>query len=134
MLDYYIGVLIIILAIPTMIKPIKRKLLPNTVTYQKYLGDSGTGDTYDTIATLQFVALQTRRVKQVTTNGLIAVSNATLFVDAYNSLVDDEQVSDDLLTVKSKVSCNGIDYIVTDVEAFDYELNKGIHHWEVTLL
>jgi len=117
-----------------MIKPIKRKLLPNTVTYQKYLGDTGTGDSYDTIATLKFVALQRKKVIRTTASGIITVSNAVLFIDAYNSTLDGEPITNDMLAIKSKIIFDNTNYVVTDIETFDYELDKGIHHWELTLL
>lgn len=117
-----------------MIKPIKKKLLPNTATYQKYLGDSAYGDTYDTVATLTNVAIQLKKVKQSTANGLITVASGLLVIDKYYSKLGSETITNDDITIKSKVTYNDIDYTIIDVEGLDYELGQGYHHWEVTLI
>ena len=114
-----------------MIKPIKKKNLPNTILYEKYLGDTGTGDTFDTQKTITNVALQEKKTRVATQDGFIIIGKGIVFVDAKNSLVDDATVTNDLFVEKSRVIFNNKTYIVKDIENLDYESGKGIHHWEL---
>lgn len=116
-----------------MFKPIKKKWLPNTLDYYKWLGDSGEGDTYDTKKILDYVAFQ-NSIKRVATNdGYIKVSEGVLIIDAKNSKMDNNTVTSDMFNANDKVIFKDRTYRVEDVEALDCCNNEDIHHWEVTL-
>jgi len=114
-----------------LIKPIPKKLLPNTILYKKYLGDSGTGDAFDTQKTITNVAFQEKKTRTAKQDGFIIIGKGTVFVDAKNSLVDDAAVTNDLFVEKSRIIFNSKTYIIKEIENLDYESGRGIHHWEL---
>jgi len=132
-------------------------MLPNKVQLQKFVADTGTGSSYNAPVTLDYVALQMKRTYQNNGSGNILVGNAVLFIDAKHTLIEYDGVwypsekvlpssklypvgngyivklEDSLISIGSKITYLDKEYFITDVEQFDYERGKGVHHWEVIL-
>jgi len=115
-----------------LIRPIPKKHLPNTVTYRKIIYTK-TADTFDTDVTLNFVALQEKKIRKSVADGFVIVGNAVLFVDAKNSNVDGSAITNDLFVENSEIDFNDKTYTIQEIENLDYDRGKGIHHWELIL-
>ena len=110
-----------------MIKPIPKRLLPHSCTYQKYLGNTGEGDEWDDEITLNYVKIEQKMQLKVTSNGREVIGNAKMFYDLTNSKgLTSEPVENSI------INFNGKDYriVSTDSLSPDY---ANVHHYEVLL-
>lgn len=110
-----------------MIKPIPKKLLPNSVTYKKYLEDIGEGSSLATPLTLNNVKIDEQKVLIRGLGGVEVVGNATLFYDLTNS-----SGLTDVPINESKITFDGKEYTIKDVDIL--RENSDIpHHYEILL-
>lgn len=110
-----------------MIKPIPKRLLPNSCIYKKYLGNTGEGDEWGADTPLKFVKVEEKTQLRVTSNGREIVGNARLFYDLTNSNgLNEEPVQN------SKIIFNDKEYRVVDSDILRGEQNIP-HHYEVLL-
>lgn len=119
-----------------MLKPIRRKILPNTISYKKYIQDSETGASFENEITIKHTAFQLKKVMTPMNDGLTTIANAIIFIDAHNSLIveTNEKPTNELFTENSEVIYNNNTYIVKEVQGLDYENDNGVHHWELIVL
>lgn len=110
-----------------MIKPIPKRLLPNSCIYKSYLGNSGEGDEWGTDVSLKFVKIEEKMQLKVTSNGREVVGNARLFYDLTNS-----QGLTDKPIKNSKIIFNNHEYRVVDTDVLRGEEDSP-HHYEVML-
>ena len=110
-----------------MIKPIPKRLLPNSCIYKKYLGNTGEGDKWEIDTSLNFVKIEEKTQLKVTSNGREIVGNARLFYDLTNSEgLTSEPVQN------SKIIFNDKEYRVVDSDILRGDQDTP-HHYEVLL-
>lgn len=110
-----------------MIKPIPKKMLPNSATYQKYLSDTGEGTLYGTSVTLANVKVDEQKQFNYTSNGKEVVGNGMLFYDLVNSSgLTTEPVNESLITF------NGKTYTIKNTDILRANDNTP-HHYEILL-
>lgn len=110
-----------------MIRPIPKKMLPNSVTYQKYLSDTGEGTLYGTSTTLAFVKVDEQKQFQYTSNGKEVVGNGMLFYDLTNSTgLTEQPVNESLITF------NGKTYTIKNTDILRAN-DETPHHYEILL-
>lgn len=110
-----------------MIKPIPKKLLPNSCTYAEYIKDTGEGSLLKTSVTLSNVKIDEQKQFSYTSNGKEVVGNAILFYDLVNSAgLTAEPINE------SKIVFNGKTYTIKDVDILRAYENAP-HHYEILL-
>lgn len=110
-----------------MIKPIPKRLLPNSCIYKKHLGNTGEGDKWEEDTLINHVKIEEKKQLKVTSNGREIVGNARLFYDLTNSSgLTDKPIQN------SKIVYNDHEYRVIDTDVLCGE--RAIpHHYEVML-
>lgn len=110
-----------------MIKPIPKRLLPNSCTYRQYLGNKGEGDEWDNPVSLNFIKIGQKLQFTVNSNGREIVGNAKLFYDCVNSngLTEVPKLNDIIIF-------DGREYKVFDTEILR-ATSITPHHYEVIL-
>lgn len=110
-----------------MIKPIPKKMLPNSVSYEEYKEDTGEGSSYKTAVALNYVKIDEQKQLSYTTNGKEVVGNGMLFYDLVNSTG---------LTTKpvneSKITFDGKIYTIKNTDILRANDNTP-HHYEILL-
>ena len=110
-----------------MIKPIPKRMLPNSATYEEYVADTGEGSSYKTPITLDHIKVDEQTQFSYSSNGKEIVGNGMIFYDLTNSSG---------LTAKpvneSKITFNGKTYTVKDTDILRAN-DKTPHHYEVLL-
>lgn len=102
-------------------------MLPNKVTYQKYLSDDGEGSSYAEPVELNYVKIEEQKQLVFTSNGTELVGNAMLFYDLVNSTgLDNKPANESLITFEDRV------YKVDDTDILRGNSNKP-HHYEIKL-
>lgn len=108
-------------------RPIPKKMLPNKVTYQKYLSDDGEGSSYADPVTLDHVKIDEQKQIVYTSNGAELVGNAMLFYDLVNSTgLDEKPVNESLIIFEDRT------YTVVDTDILRGNSNTP-HHYEIKL-
>jgi hypothetical protein len=108
-------------------KPIPKRMLVNSVTYEEYVNDTGEGSYYKTPVTLSNVKIDEQKQFSYTNNGKEIVGNAMLFYDLTNSSgLTNSPVNE------SKITFNGKTYTVKDTDILRAN-NSTPHHYEVLL-
>jgi hypothetical protein len=107
-------------------KAIPKKLLPNTVTYKKYLGDTGEGTSFDTVVSLLNVKVDDVKKVIVTKDNTELVGNALMFYDCINSTG-----LTTIPTENSIITFNTHEYRIIDVETL--YIKSTPHHYEILL-
>ena len=110
-----------------MIKPIPKRLLPHSVLYKEYLGNTGEGDEWGEETPLSFIKIEEKNQIKVTSNGREIVGNARMFYDLTNSdgLID-KPVENSIINFNDKT------YKVVDVDTLCPDTSYP-HHYEVLL-
>ena len=110
-----------------MIKPIPKRMLVNSATYEEYVADMGEGSSYKTSVTINDIKIDEQTQFSYSSNGKEIVGNAMLFYDLTNSSG---------LTAKpvneSKITFNGKTYTIKDTDILRANDNTP-HHYEVLL-
>ena len=108
-------------------KPIPKRMLPNSVSYKAYLGDAGEGVSFSSPVTLKNVKVEERQQFRYISNGRELVGNALMFYDLVNSSgLNDKPIPE------SEVIFNGRTYVVVDTDVL--RANSDVpHHYEVLL-
>lgn len=107
--------------------PIPKRLLPQIVKYEKYLGNSGEGISFDNSKTIYNVRIENKEKFSYSTNGKELVASAILFYDCINSKGFEEEP-----IVNSKITFNNKEYTIIDCELL-YSNEKRPHHYEILL-
>lgn len=108
-------------------RPIPLKLLPNSVIYREYQGNTGEGVSFADDVTLSNVKIEERKTYVRTTDSVEVVGNAFLFYDLVNS----SGLSDAPIP-QSKIEFDDKEYIVIDTDVLRGNSNTP-HHYEVML-
>lgn len=108
------------------LKPIPKKLLPNSVDYYEYVKDTGEGSSFDTKVTLTNVKIDEQLQFIYGSNGREVVGNAMLYYDLENS----SGLSDKPLN-ESKVVFDDRTYYVVDTDIL--RADETPHHYEILL-
>ena len=110
------------------IKPIPKKDLIHTCTYQKYLGrdEWGGGDLFAATETLTFVRVEYNKNFRRTTNAEDNLYKALLFFDVVNS----NPLGVDFVE-KSKITFNGE---ILLIESIGKLYGDELHHYELGLI
>lgn len=108
------------------LNPIPKKLLPNTVDYYKYNGDTGEGISYSAKTTLTNVKIEEQTQFMYTNNGREILGKAMLFYDLTNS-----NGLSDIPTNESKIVFNDRTYYIVSVDVLRSE--DIPHHYEILL-
>lgn len=110
-----------------MIKPIPKRLLPNSVIYKPYIADSGEGASYGTSITLTNVKVEEKKQLFANRDGKEIVGNAILFYDYVNSKGLTSEP-----TNHGTIDFNGKIYHIIDTETLRGNSNLP-HHYEILL-
>src|SRR6056297_2579354 len=87
-----------------MIKPIPKKLLPNSVKYKEYKEDTGEGSSFETEVDLTNVKIEEQKILMNGLGGVEVVGNAMLFYDLVNSQgLSNEPVNESKITFEDKI-------------------------------
>ena len=109
------------------IRPIPKRMLPNSASYEEYLADTGEGSSYSTSVTLNNIKIDEQKQFSYTSNGKEIVGNAMLFYDLTNSSgLTGSPVNE------SKITFNGKTYTVKDTDILRDNDNTP-HHYEILL-
>jgi len=108
-------------------KPIPLKLLPSTVAYQKYLGNTGEKVSFASSLNLTHVKIEERKIYRKSLDRVEVVGNAMLFYDCFHS-----SGLNDIPIPQSKITYNGKEYIVVDTDVLR-GYSDTPHHYEVLL-
>lgn len=110
-----------------MIKPIPKRMLVNSATYEEYDDELGEGGSYKTSVTLNNVKIDEQLQFSYTSNGKEIVGNAIMFYDLTNSSgLTDSPVNE------SKITFNGKTYTIKDTDILRAN-DSTPHHYEVLL-
>ncbi len=110
-----------------MIKPIPKRMLVNSATYEEYIADTGEGSSYKTAVTLDHIKIDEQKQFSYTSNGKEVVGNGMLFYDLTNSSgLTTEPVNESLITF------NGKTYTIKDTDILRAN-DSTPHHYEVLL-
>ena len=110
-----------------MIKPIPKRMLPNSATYEEYVADTGEGSSYKTPITLDHIKVDEQTQFSYTSNGKEIVGNAMLFYDLTNSSgFNNDPVNE------SKITFNDKTYTIKDTDILRAN-DSTPHHYEVLL-
>ena len=109
-------------------KPIPKRMLVNSATYEEYLVDTGEGSSYSsTVVTLNNVKIDEQMQFSYNSNGKEIVGNAIMFYDLTNSSgLTDSPVNE------SKITFNGKNYTIKNVDVLRANNNLP-HHYEILL-
>lgn len=108
-------------------RPIPLKLLPNSVIYREYEGNTGEGVTFSADITLSNVKIEERKTYVTTLTGVEVIGNAFMFYDLVNSTgLSDAPIP------QSKIEFDDKEYIVIDTDVLRGNSNTP-HHYEVML-
>lgn len=112
-----------------MARQIPKRLLIHTVQYAEYVGTSGgwggTGGSYKPAVPYKHVRVEPSTQMLTDSTGNSMTARAIMFIDMVNS-----DYNNNLPKEKSKVTFEGVDYIVKQV---DYLYARTLHHLEVYL-
>jgi len=110
-----------------MIKPIPKRMLVNSATYEEYIADTGEGSSYATAVTLNNVKIDEQLQFSYSSNGKEVIGNAMLFYDLTNSSgLTNSPVNE------SKIIFNGKNYTIKNVDVLRANNNLP-HHYEILL-
>ena len=110
-----------------MIKPIPKRMLVNSATYEEYIADMGEGSSYKTSVTLDNIKVDEQLQFSYSSNGKEVIGNAMLFYDLTNSSgFTNKPVNE------SKITFNGKTYTVKDTDILRAN-DSTPHHYEVLL-
>ncbi len=110
-----------------MIKPIPKKMLPNSVSYYEYVADTGEGSTFKTVVTLSDVKIDEQKQFNYSSNGREIVGNAMLYYDCINSSgLTNKPINE------SKVLFEDRTYYVVSTDILRDNSNNP-HHYEILL-
>ena len=110
-----------------MIKPIPKRMLVNSATYEEYVADTGEGSSYKTSVTLNDIKIDEQLQFSYSSNGKEIVGNAIMFYDLTNSSgLTDSPVNE------SRITFNGKTYTVKDTDILRAN-DSTPHHYEVLL-
>lgn len=110
-----------------MIKPIPKRMLVNSATYEEYIADMGEGSSYKTSVTLDNIKVDEQLQFSYSSNGKEVIGNAMLFYDSTNSSgLTNSPVNE------SKITFNGKTYTVKDTDILRAN-DSTPHHYEVLL-
>lgn len=110
-----------------MIRPIPKRMLVNSATYEEYVADTGEGSSYATATTLDNIKVDEQMQFSYSSNGKEIVGNAIMFYDLTNSSgLTDSPVNE------SKITFNGKTYTVKDTDILRAN-NSTPHHYEILL-
>ena len=110
-----------------MIKPIPKRMLVNSATYEEYIADTGEGSSYKTSVTLDNIKIDEQLQFSYSSNGKEIVGNAMLYYDLINS--------NGLTYVpvnESKITFNSKTYTIKDTDILRAN-DSTPHHYEVLL-
>lgn len=107
--------------------PIPKRLLPQKGSYQKFLGNSGEGISFDTSVTIYNIKIEERKQYRYTANGKEEIATAILFYDCINSKGFELEP-----VVNSKITINSKEYVIVDYEIL-YANETTPHHYEIML-
>jgi hypothetical protein len=110
-----------------LIKPIPKRLLPNSVFYKPYIPDTGEGATYGSTITLSNVKVEEKKQFHATRDGNEIVGNAIMFYDYVNSSGLTAEP-----TNQSIIIYNGKTYHIVDTDTLRGNSNLP-HHYEILL-
>lgn len=108
-------------------RPIPRKLLPHTITYEEYIGGDGWENDYAPPITINHVRVEPSTYIKRSANQEEILAKNIVFIDRVNSSP---------FTIpkqKGKVTFNGEEYEVHKVNPF-YAVGTNIHYLEVELV
>ena len=110
-----------------MIKPIPKKMLPNSVSYYEYVKDTGEGSTFKSVVILSDVKIDEQKQFNYSSNGREIVGNAMLYYDCINSSgLTDKPINE------SKVIFEDRAYYVVSTDILRDNSNNP-HHYEILL-
>ena len=110
-----------------MIKPIPKRMLPNSATYEEYVADTGEGSSYKTPITLDHIKVDEQTQFSYSSNGKEIVGNAIMFYDLTNSSgFTNKPVNE------SKITFNGKTYTIKDTDILRAN-DSTPHHYEILL-
>lgn len=110
-----------------MIKPIPKRMLVNSATYEEYIADTGEGSSYKTAVTLDKIKIDEQLQFSYSSNGKEIVGNGILFYDLTNSSgFTNKPVNE------SRITFNGKTYTIKDTDILRANDNTP-HHYEVLL-
>ena len=108
-------------------RPIPRKRLPHSVTYEEYDTTGERGKTWKTAVTLEYVKIDDTIRTNINNNGTELIGNALMFYDYISS------TGLNLKPVEgSKITFEGKTYQIADVDIL-YGNSINPHHYEVIL-
>ena len=110
-----------------MIKPIPKRMLVNSATYEEYIADTGEGSSYATSVTLNNIKIDEQTQFSYSSNGKEIVGNGMLFYDLTNSSgFTNKPVNE------SKIIFNGKTYTIKNTDIL--RGNDSVpHHYEILL-
>lgn len=108
-------------------RPIPRKLLPHTITYEEYTGGDGWENEYAPPITINHVRVEPSTYLKRSANQEEILAKNIVFIDRVNSNPFT------VLKEKGRVTSNGEEYEVHKVDTF-YTIGNNVHHLEVELV
>lgn len=108
-------------------RAIPKRMLPNTVSYKKYIPDEGEGATYLAMVYLTNVKVEEKKTFHKTKDGNEIIGNAILFYDYVNS-----NGLTSYPTNESVIIFNDRTYHIVDTETLRGNSNTP-HHYEIIL-
>lgn len=110
-----------------MIKPIPKRMLVNSATYEEYIADTGEGSSYKIAVTLDKIKIDEQLQFSYSSNGKEIVGNGILFYDLTNSSgFTNKPVNE------SRITFNGKIYTIKDTDILRAN-DSTPHHYEVLL-
>lgn len=110
-----------------MLRPIPKRMLPNTVNYKAYIPDTGEGASYGNDTSLKYVKMEERKQLRQTANGNEVVGNAMMFYDVVNSTG-----LTGVPAPHSKIIYGSKTYYIVDTDVLRGN-NDNPHHYEILL-
>src|SRR5574344_107096 len=108
-------------------RPIPKRMLINSATYEEYIADAGEGSSYKTPITLGNVKIDEQKQFSYTANGKEVIGNAMLFYDLVNSSgLTEEPTNESIITFNDKK------YTIKDLDILRAK-DKTPHHYEILL-
>ena len=110
-----------------MIKPIPKKMLPNSTSYYEYVGDTGEGSTFKSVVTLSDVKIDEQKQFNYSSNGREIVGNAILYYDCINSSgLTNKPINESKMLFEDRT------YYVVSTDILRDNSNNP-HHYEILL-
>ena len=109
-----------------MARPIPKRLLPHSVSYEKKSGEGSRGPAYDAVIAIDNVLVQLKDILKKTKNGYEIVGKAIMIYDYTNSSPNTV-----VFTNRDKVTFDGTVYYVN--RKLEQPTLQGKHHIEVVL-